>query len=278
MSTAVQKRPTLAGLNVTFGLLSMKGNVLTVKKANSNKSEEFKMVCPLHPETPHGVKQCYVCINDTAGETFLPGECLKGREEGDDLILVPKDAIADARQGGDLPAKTLELRAHPFDPSATFASGSAYVFQPEAASQFYATLLALMDTDGVIQTESGPKVLVGLVSLRKGSETFMQLDRWGDQLVLRELVRPEDVDSFEPVDAVADTKLLNMARQLIDATAEEFDPEVYKASVRDRIAALVEQAKNGEIDLEVFAKPTATVDDMAAILEASLEAAKAKKA
>ena len=271
------KKPFMKGLNLSFGLLSMSGSVISPKRSNAALEESFKMVCPRHPEDPHGVKQRYVCTNEQDEVGFLPSECLKGKETDDGLVLVTNEAIAAVRLS-DLPEKTLELRAHPYEASSTFASGSAYIFQPDIPQPFYATLMQLVDEQGVVSTENGPKMLVGLVSYRKGSEAFVRVERWGDQLILRELVRPEDVDLFQPVDASVDTKLLDMARQLIDAQAEPFDPDTYKASVRERIAELIQQAKDGEVDIEAL-KPEsqAKVMDMAALLEQSLAAAKAKK-
>lgn len=277
MTTATAaKRPHLKSLNLSFGLLSMTGNVMTVKKANSAKEENFKMVCPLHADDPHGVKQRYACEHEPDGETFLPGECLKGRETDDGMVIVSAEAAKSVRES-DLPEKTLDLRAHPYEPATTFAFGNAYVFVPDAAHQFYSVLLQLIDEQGVIQTESGAKMLVGLVSFRKGSESFVRAERWGSQIVLRELLRPEDVDQFPTLDGTVDTKHIDLARQLIDAQSEDFDPETYKASVRDRIAALVEAAKNGEVDLTPKTKAEPKVADISALLEQSLAAAKAKK-
>lgn len=274
---APAKKPYLKGLNLQFGLLSMTGSVLSPKRANAAGAEAFKMACPLHPETPHGIKQRYVCEENLDGDVFEQSDCLKAKVTDDGWVLVDAAAAAAVKQSP-LPEKTLELRSHPYEPSSTFASGAAYIFQPDVPQQFYATLLQLVNEQGVVTTESGPKMLVGLVAFRKGNETFVRIERWGDQLVLRELVRPEDVDQFAPIDASVDTKLLDMARQLIDAQAEDFDPEAYKASVRDRIATLVEQSKNGEVDVEAL-KPQsqAKVMDMAALLEQSLAAAKTTK-
>lgn len=233
MSNAVAaKRPYLKGLNLSFGLLSMTGNVITVKRTGADKEVQGKMVCPLHPETPHGVKQKYACENDVDGETFLPGACLKGKEVDGNLVLLDGDAFVDARTS-DLPEKTLDLQAHPYEPSTTFAQGNAYVFAPDGQHQFYSVLMQLIDEQGVVQTESGPKMLVGLLSFRKGNESFVRLERWGGQIVLRELLRPEDVDQFPTLDGTVDTKHIDLARQLIDAQSEEFDPEMYKSRVRE---------------------------------------------
>lgn len=278
MATATQVQPKryLKDVTLSFGLLSMTGSLFTPKRANAAKEESFKMACPLHPETPHGVKQRYVCEEAPDDEAFLPSDCLKARDTSDGLVIVPAEAVAAAKES-DLPERTLELRAHPYEPASTFASGSAYIFQPDVAHQFYATLMEMVDEQGMIVTESGPKMLVGLVAYRKGTESFVRVERWGRQLVLRELIRPEDISQFEPIEVSVETKLLDMARQLVDVQAEPFNPEVYKASVRERIAQIVEAAQDGELDVTTLAPAKPKVVDMTALLEQSLQAAKAAK-
>lgn len=276
--TTVARRPYVKDLSIQFGLLSSRGSLVTPMKPGAGKSSEgFKMLCPTHISDPHGVKQRYVCEQDTDSDPFLPGDCLKGREDEDgNLVAVSAEAAAAVRLS-DLPEKTLELRAHPYEASNTFASGGAYVYLPDRADQFYATLFESVDSNGVIQTDEGPFMLVGMFSPRKGSEVFCRLERWGDSLVIRELMRPEDVDTFEKVDASVDTKLLDMARQLIVAQAEPFTAEEYKASVRDRIANLIETAKAGGVDIDSLKPKVPEVTDISALLEQSLKQAKAKK-
>ncbi len=274
MTTAVKKRPYVSGLKVTLGLLSTVGNVLNVKRPNAGVEEKFKHACPAHPDTPHGVTQRYICAEGLDDELYATGDLLKGKETDDGWVLVSPEDVAKVRASA-LPEKTLELQAHPYTPLATFASGGAYIFQPDSADQFYSTLLLLVDENGVVVTESGAQMIVGLVSFRKNTESFVRVERWGEQLVLRELIRPEDIDTFEPLEISVESKVLDMAKQLLDAQSEEFDPETYKSSVRDRIAALVEGAEGGEAIAPV---EKVEKQDTFALLEASIAAAKAKKA
>lgn len=266
-------KPYVKGLTITSGLLSMSGNVFTPKRPNAAATESFNLACPAHTDKPHKVSQRYVCPEDDTIDPFLPAECLKGKEVNGELKLFSKEDIEAAKKS-DLPARTLELSFHPYDPTRTFASGSAYIFQPETPQQFFATLLESLDSNGVVTTDSGPKMACGLVSLRAGTEAFVRLERWGNQLVLREMVRPEDVAEFDEVDASVDVKNINLFKQLVDATAEEFDPEAYKSRLRDRIAALVDAGGDGTVPAPVERKTTAP--DLEALLRASIEAAKGK--
>lgn len=274
MTTAVKKKPYVKGLRVTLGLLSTVGDVLNVKKPNAGAEAKSKYACPLHPDTPHGVEQRYICSENPDEEPFTPGECLKGKETPDGFVILNQEELAKARLSA-LPAKTLELRAHPYASDETFASGGAYIFQPESADDFYSTLLLLVDEKGVVETESGPQMIVGLVALRSNSEAFVRVERWGDQLVLRELIRPEDLDTFEPLEVSVESKMLDMAKMLLDAQSEEFDPETYKSAIRERIAQLSVLELGAEAPVVSSRQEK---QDTFALLEASIAAAKAKKA
>lgn len=281
MSDTAKKRAFVDGLSISYGLMSMKGRVLTAVKSGSAIKSGFKLACPLdgHQAEPHAVSQRYVCAEQPDnGESFTSGDCLKRREAADGTsVIVSSEAVQKVKLSP-LPERTLELRAHPYDPSLVFAAGSAYVFEPEAASQFYLVLRERLDDQGIIQTDAGPRMLIGMVAYKKGSESFVRLERWGDQIVIRDLVRPEDVDDFEKVDGSLDTKLADLFGQLVEAQTEDFEAETYRSSVVDRVNALVEQAKNGEVEIDALApKPVENVQDLTAMLEASLAAARAAK-
>lgn len=271
MTTAL-KKSYVNNVTISLGLLSVTGNIYSPTKVNAKKDEQFKMACPLHPDTPHGVKQRYVCEQEH-DNIFEPSDCLSARVDGDKWTIVNKDDIA-AAKASDLEPRKLELTAHPYDPMTTFASGGAHVFLPsEVDSGVYAAFLELVDERGVVETDDGPQMLCGIVSLRKGSETFERLERWGDQLVLRELVRPQDVDEFQKIDTDVSVKELDMARQLIATLSEEFDADRYKSSIRERIVALAESGESGEVP--AF-KAKTEKEDLSSLLARSLEIAKEK--
>lgn len=269
MTTAI-KKAYVKDVTLSFGQLSVVGSVFTPKKALANADEQFKMACPLHPDDPHGVKQRYVCADDP-GDSFEPSACLKARVVDEQYVIVDAEA-AKAAKKSDLEPKHLALTPHPYDPMTTFASGSAYVFTPaDLASGVYAALLELVDERGVIDTADGPRMLVGLVALRSGTEMFARLERWGSQLIIRELIRPSDVDNFESIDTDVSTKVLDMARELVAVTTEEFSPDTYRSTIRERIVALAGEGGDGTVP-EAY-KPKEK-EDLAALLEASLAAAR----
>lgn len=273
MTATPRPKVYLKDFTISTGLLSVRGNIFTPSKPNAKAAESFKMACPLHPGTPHGVKQKYACINDPEGSTVDPGDCLSARVVDDKFVLVSKDDKKSAKKS-DLEKGRLDLRAHPYSESTTFALGNAYVFQPAGAEKFYATLLEAVDAAGVVQTDDGPIMLVGMVAFREGTESFVRLERWGNQLVIRELLRPEDVQAFPNLDSSVDTKDLNVFRMLMAATSEEFDPTDYKSAARERIALLT-QSTSGTV--AVVAPVKSVTADYSALLEQSLAAIKAKK-
>lgn len=269
------KRPYVKDLVVQFGLLSSKTSLLTPSVPNAKKAEQFHKACPTcGTANPHRVRQRYVCSDDPEHGPFMPDELLTCTEIDGNVVIVDAEAV-EAAKASDLPEKLLELRSHPYQPEKTFASGSAYVLIPSSPNdKFYAVLLQLIDDDGLVRTETGPKMLVGEVALRKGTEAFVRVERWGGHLVLRQLLRPEDVDSFPEIDAGVETKMVDLARQLVDAQAEEFDPEAYRADVRERLAAVVAAAQDGEVLVPAHeAREQQSTEDLMAALEAAVAVA-----
>lgn len=274
-----KKRPQKTNLQINMGLLSMVVDVFSPRITNATKATKLHMCCPQwaeHAEEPHGVKQRYVCEQTLDAEQGLwePGELagLKYQTVDKKNVIVTGDEVASIKEENKF--ESLEIRPHPHDDAHVLAAGNVYVVQPQVASQFYSTLLALVGPDGAIATESGPKMLVGEVTIKSGSNLFVRLENWNGQLVMRELVRPEEVDSWEPVDSTADTKQVDLARQLIEAQSEAFDPDEYKSRATAALKALLtERSETGEMPAETVVKPQKAAEDITALLEASLAAA-----
>jgi len=166
----VTKKSFVSGLKIQFGVMETTGNLYTPLVANAKKSEKTRMCCPVHAIKGEAVpvSQRYVCTESEDG-VFEPYECAKGKEDGDEMILVDKNALQAAKEASDLPEKTLILTAHEASDVAAYLvhTGGTYVFQPEGESNFYGILLRILDDAGFIQTDTGPKVLMGEALIRK---------------------------------------------------------------------------------------------------------------
>ena len=151
-----------------------------------------------------------------------------------------------------------------------------YLVPEKGASKAYALLLQAM--------KDSNKVAIARMVLRT-KQYLAAIRPMGDVLCLEtllfadEVVPQEALDGLPGPDSEVSERELKMARQLIESLSTDFEPEKYHDEYRERVLALVEQKAEGQ---EVVAQPAAEeparVVDLMAALEASLAAAKEKRA
>ncbi len=99
----------------------------------------------------------------------------------------------------------------------------------------------------------------------------------GDAAVRRRgrVARPTSTSSTAADEAKATKKEVEMARQLIDSLATDFDPSKYKDEYREAVLEMIERKAEGqEIAVQEAPEEPAEVPDLMAALEASIAAAK----
>jgi DNA end-binding protein Ku len=148
-----------------------------------------------------------------------------------------------------------------------------YYLAPDtgAAKPYKLLLEALKETN---------KVAIARVVIRT-KEYLTAIRPAGDVLTLEtmlfadELIDPGDLDELPDTDVKATKREVDMARQLIESLATDFDPAKYRDEYRERVLELIEQKASGQ-EVAVAAEPEApaAVPDLMAALEASLAAAK----
>jgi len=124
------------------------------------------------------------------------------------------------------------------------------------------------------------KVAIARVVIRS-KEYLTAIRAAGDVLTLEtmlfsdELIDPDSIDELPDADVRATEREVDMARQLIESLATDFDPAKYRDEYRERVLELIEQKASGQ-EVAVAAEPEApaAVPDLMAALEASLAAAK----
>lgn len=104
----------------------------------------------------------------------------------------------------------------------------------------------------------------------------------GDHLALLTLRHPGEVipadDLSPPGGRKLDAKELDMAEQLVDALADDFEPEGYVDEYRERVMELIEaKAGGGTIEVQAPEPEKEESDDLAGALEASLAGLKKGK-
>ena len=145
-----------------------------------------------------------------------------------------------------------------------------YYLAPDtgAAKAYKLLLTALQETN---------KVAIARVVIRS-KEYLTAIRAAGDVLTMEtmlfadELIDPGQIDELPEGDVRATKR--DMARQLIQSLATDFDPTRYRDEYRERVLDLIERKAQGE---EVATQPApeapAAVPDLMAALEASLAAA-----
>jgi DNA end-binding protein Ku len=92
-----------------------------------------------------------------------------------------------------------------------------------------------------------------------------------------EVIDGESLDETPEDGAKTSQRELNMAKQLIESLASDFEPERYRDEYRERVLDLVERKAQGEeIAVQPPPEEPAKVPDLMAALEASIDAVKAR--
>lgn len=227
-------RAYLTGVTVGFEGLPMEMVGDLINPTKTTKDEQFVTVTPDDP--PRRIKQVFV---DSADLTRIVArdEARQAKEMADGtLVVVDADAVKEARRVSDLPERRLDLRIFRRSEveSRLCVGGKGYVFEPSGAAVLY----------GVVQRflrERPEYVLMGRINLgARSGEKIMQFSTGvAGNLMVSELVWPEDVVEFETptwdvVDKVYDTSVM-----ILEASVAEFDPTEWEKAARQRLRDLV---------------------------------------
>ncbi len=212
-------------------------------------------------------------VNPRTGEEVPYENLVKGYEIGPDRYVVITPEELESIQ----PEKTRMIDIVSFvdldqiDP--IFYDHPYYLVPDTGADKAYRLLLDAM-------TESG-KVAIGRVVLRT-KEYLVAIRPRDDVLTMEtmlfsdEVISPDKLDE-RPGDGKARTsqKELQMAQQLIDSLAEDFEPESYRDEYRERVVEMIERKAEGEeIVVEAPSEEPKEVPDLMAALEQSIAGAK----
>jgi DNA end-binding protein Ku len=190
----------------------------------------------------------------------------------DEHVLLENEEI----RAADAPArKAIELEDFvPADQIDPVFYGKPYNLAPqEGAAAAYALLVRALERSGRVGI--GRVVLRAreqLVSVRPvGGALRMQVMRFAD-----EIVPARDIDVPAPSKQPA-RREVEMAATLIETLAADWDPDRYEDTHRERVLELVRRKERGEAVELPEPEARAPSDDLAAALEASLEAASGRR-
>jgi DNA end-binding protein Ku len=253
--------------NISFGLVTVPVKLVSAVRS---KDVRFNQL-----EEGTGARIRYRRVSEASGEEVPNERIQKGYE-----IASGQYVVVDNEELEKLTPKashTIEISdfvdLEQIDP--IYFEQPYYLVPDRAAERPYRLLIeAMTDLQKVAVGKIVLRAKEHLVAIRPlDGALCIETMRHADEVIplesLEEIPRDDDVAPSE--------KELDMARQLIEALAANFEPDKYHDDYRERVLALIEQKASGQeiVVEEPTEEPTKVVDLMAA-LEASLAAVKKK--
>ncbi len=263
-------RPTWTG-TISFALLSVPVKLYTAQRS---KDISFNQ---LEKSTGARIKQKRV--SSVTGEEVSGEDIVKGYDLGGDRYVVIEaeelEGLAPRNANNDRTLQILEfVDLDDIDP--VYFEKAYYIAPDKGGARPYALLVKAM-----AETR---KVAIAKVVLRT-KEYLVVIRPLGDLLCMETLLYADEVVDPSEIDGLPDgsieiaDKELAMAKMLVETSASDhFDASRYRDEYREKVQALIEAKSMGTVyELPAPSEAPKVVDLMAA-LEASLAAAKAKKA
>jgi DNA end-binding protein Ku len=260
--------------SLSFGLVNIPVGLALATSPKARASDvSFRQ---LHRECLTPIKQKRWCpVHD---RELGPDEIVKGWEVAKGEFVVVEDADLEAIQLAD-DSRAIDITAFvPLDQVDPIYFDRTYFLAPSTAAAQRRPYVLLLEAMKETNTAA-----VGRFILR-GSETFCLIRPRGEALALETLFLAEDVRSQAEIEeAVGETQVkdteLQLAEQVIDSLAGEFDPTALVSEYRRDLRALLEAKLAGQ----PIAKPEpveeeAPVVDLMEALRASVAQASKGKA
>ena len=223
-----------------------------------------------------GVRVAQKRIDPQSGEEVPYEDIVKGYEIAPDRYVVIEPGELETLQ----PKRTKTIEIEDFvelsqiDP--VFYDHPYYLAPGPGGAKPYRLLLEAMRDTG--------KVAIARVVIRS-KEQLVALRPMGDVLGMATMIFADEIlpadrlDEVSEAAAVKTTKReLDIAKQLVDSLAGEFDPDRYSDSYRQEVLALIERKAQGkEIAVQPAAEAPQPAPDLMSALKASLEAVRARE-
>jgi DNA end-binding protein Ku len=257
--------------SLSFGLVSIPVGLAAATKPAARQSDvSFRL---LHRECATPIKQKRWC--PTHDREVSQDEIVRGYEVAKGQFVIVEDADLEALERRD-DSRSIEIRK--FVPAAAvdpFHFDRHYYLVPASGAAQRRPYVLLLEA--MRQTETAA---LGRF-VRAGRESICLVRPKGDALALETLFVAEDVYSqAEIAEAVAETEVkepeLELARQVIEGLAGEFEPSELQSEYRRDLRALLDAKVRGEEIAEPEPPVEAPVVDLMEALKASVKAAKAR--
>jgi len=250
---------------ISFGLVNIP---VKLYSAVSKKTVRFHQL-----DAKTGSRIAQKRVNPQTGEEVPYEQLVKGYELSPDRYVVVRPEELEAIE----PKKTRTIDIEDFveideiDP--IYYDHPYYLAPGTGAGKAYGLLLkALKDSGRVGIARVVIRSKEQLVAIRpRGNVLTMETLLFGD-----EVVSPEELGDLPDADEVeVRDREVEMARQLIESLATDFDPSRYRDEYREAVLEMIERKAEGdEIAIQPEEEAPAEVPDLMAALEASIASAK----
>jgi DNA end-binding protein Ku len=246
---------------LTFGLISMPVRLFSGARSSGISFNQ------LHRTDHQRVKQQLICSAD--GQVLDRSDIVKGYEyRKDEYVIVEPEEIKKIEPKT---AKTMEIlefvKSSDVDP--VYFESSYYMVPEEAGRRPYALLTKALE-------ESEYVAIAKLTMHNREYTVFLRPHKGG--MMLHTMYYAEEVrevESFGAPDVEIKEAEIKVAHQLIEALADEWDPEKYHDTFQENLKKLIEtKLEGGTIQAVEQPKKLAPVVDLMAALKESLQNAK----
>src|SRR5271156_4378206 len=249
---------------LTFGLISMPVRLFSGARSSGISFNQ------LHRTDHHRVKQQLICPLDN--QVLERSDIVKGYEyRKDEYVIIEPEEIKKIEPKT---AKTMEIlefvKSSEVDP--VYFESSYYMVPEEAGRRPYALLTKALE-------ESEFVAIAKLTMHNREYTVFLRPHKGG--MMLHTMYYAEEVrevESFGAPDVEIKEAELKVAHQLIEALADEWDPEKYHDTFQDNLKKLIEtKLEGGKIAEVEKPKKLAPVVDLMSALKQSLAEMEGKK-
>jgi DNA end-binding protein Ku len=224
-----------------------------------------------------GVRVSQKRVDPTSGEEVPYAEIVKGYEIAPDRYVVIEPGELETLQ----PKKTKTIEIEDFvelaqiDP--VYYDHPYYLAPGAGGSKPYRLLLEAMRATG--------KVAIARVVIRS-KEQLVAIRPMGDALGMATMIFADEILPADRIDEIAETaevktteRELDIAKQLVDSLAGDFEPDKYSDTYRADVLALIERKAQGkQIAVQPEAEEVAApAPDLMSALKASLDAVRARE-
>jgi DNA end-binding protein Ku len=253
---------------ISFGLVTVP---VKLYSAVSRKSVRFHQ---LNGKT--GVRIQQKRVDPTTGDEVAYEDIVKGYELAPDRYVLIEPGELESLD----PKKTRTIDIEEFveqkDVDPIFYDHPYYLAPGAGGAKPYRLLLDAMRDTG--------RVAIAKVVIRQ-KEQLVAIRPMGDVLAMStmvfadEVIDPSTIDDVpDPDDVSVKPREIEIAKQLVESLAADFEPNKFRDTYRDEVLALIERKASGE---EIAVQPTVDEDeepvpDLMAALKASLDAVRSK--